>query len=366
MSATISPFAACLPLLATLAVAAQTQDPDLAARRTRLHDAGLQAPLTLYPIAVLGEPNRQVAEALGLVLERHGMPDLEVAEPFVVPKDTQWDQVPALFAAHLAKLAPAAGGPRHHLYAEFLGTPRTGPQEVRFVLLDATGAVVHDDRQTKADADFQRTAAKDPDPLGCATLVAERLFRLANWRKAPGTVQDGKLSQRWRERSGVPPAKELAAMQQRREALAKDLAKAHLVVLPTLHAGAHDAASAARLATAFAAQLGCSAAAPIDAEKLRVAPNSNEQKRLWDLAHAVRKSVAGQRIDGDHVVAVDVGLDRERGAGFVHVVVCTAAGDPVAVEFVNDQHPLWAKLAPQSLADLEAVAVARLVAVLGR
>ncbi|MBK8099629.1 MAG: hypothetical protein IPK26_21185 [Planctomycetes bacterium] len=355
---TLRSFCWMCALLRACASPTAAQDPQPAAPQTALHDAGVKAPLTLYPVHLLGQPNAQVAEALGLVLERYGMPDLEIAAAFTLPADTAWDAIPTRFAAHVKQTA--AGQPaRWHVYAQFLGTPKTGPDEVRFVVVDATGAVVCSDRQTHADADFQRTAAKDPDPLGCSTLVAERLFTLADWRKAPGSVKDGKLTQRWREKSGVPDRKQLAAMKTRLQALQKDLANARFVVLPVLRDGGQDAAAAARLAQACGEALG-SAKATAGEGKLEVPPSSNEQKRLWDLARAVGKAVAGQQLAGEHRIGVDLGFDRERGSGFVHVVVCTAAGEPVVVDFVNDQNPVWTKAAPKELADLEAIAVARL------
>lgn len=355
---TIRSLAWICTLLPACAVAAPAQDPERSACQTALHDAGVKAPLTLYPVLLLGQPNAQIAEALGLVLERYGMPDLEIAEPFAVPADSTWDAVPALFAAHVQKTA-AGQPPRWHVYAQFLGTPKTGPDEVRFLVVDATGAVVCNDRQTRADAEFQRTAAKDPDPLGCSTLVAERLFALADWRKAPGSVKDGKLSQRWREKSGVPERKQLAAMKTRLQALQQDLAHAKFVVLPVLRDGGQDADAAARLAEACGQALG-GATVRAGEGKLEVPPASNEQKRLWDLARALGKAATDKPLAGEHVIGVDLGLDRVRGSGFVHVVVCNAAGEPVAADFVNDQNPVWTKAAPKELADLEAIAVARL------
>ena len=126
------------------------------------------------------------------------------------------------------------------------GVPAEATLLTAFARIDGEGRIVLVDRQTPADADFRRTAQKDPDPLGCATLVGDRLFKLADWKKAPGTVRDGKFSKGWKERSGVPDPKEFAAMKDRLAALREGLAKAKIAVLPTLADGGHDAASAAR------------------------------------------------------------------------------------------------------------------------
>lgn len=349
----------------SLAANAQVaQDPAALARRDALHAAGVAAPVVLYPVRVLGRPSVQVADALGLVLETRGMAALEVAPaPFEPPADTKWEDVPALFTAHVGKLGGDAAQ-KHHLYAEFLGTPKTGPDEVRFVVADGAGRIVFVDRQTPADADFKRTAKKDPDPLGCATLVADRLFTLADWKHA-AAVRDGKFAKGWKERSGVPDAKDLAAMNERLAALRENLGKARIAVLPTLADGAHDAASAARLAGALAKRLGCACEAPAAGPKLEVAASSNEQKRLWDLARALKASLAKAPVTtADYVLVADVGVDAGGKRCYLHVAITTAAGEFVVADFQNDQSPAVSKAMPESLADAEALLVARLGALL--
>lgn len=359
-----SSFAIAAAVALSVPVLAAPQDREVAARREALHAAGVKAPLVLYPIQVLGRPNAQVAEALGLVLEAQGMPDLEVAAAvFEAPKDARWEDLPAAFAAHVAGLG-GASVQKHHLWAEFLGTPKTGPEEVRFVVTDGAGHVVLIDRQTPADAPFRRTAAKDPDPLGCATLVAERLFALADWKQAPGSVRDGKFGKRWKERSGVPDPKELTAMKARLAALREGLAEARIVLLPTLANGGHDPASAARLADAIGKALGCSSAVAADGAKLEVAASSNEQKRLWDLARALKASLAKNPVAADYAAVTDLGVDAEGKHCYLHVVIATAAGELVVVDFQNDQSPAVGKAMPKSLIDAEALLVARLGALL--
>ncbi len=358
-----------LPALASLLlVAAPAQDGDarkglpqedpVRARLHRLQSAGCAAPLSIYPVRVLERADARVAEALGLVLESQGMADLELAaDAFAPARDTAWADLPAAFAAH-RRQAAAAEPRRYALYAEFLGTPKTGPTEVRFVLVDPDGEVVLQDRQVPGDADFRRTAGRDPDPLGCATLVGDRLFRLAGWKKAPGSVVDPKFARRWRERSGVPGDAELAAMRQRMTALGERLDTARIAVLPTLVGGGHDAASAARLAELVRAE--CRGAAPAPGTKLVVAPSANEQKRLWDLARALQDAVKKSPVDADYVLVADLGLDPEKGSGYVHVAICTAKGEFVFADFVNDQHPLFRARRPKTLADAEWLAAARL------
>jgi hypothetical protein len=339
---------------------APQQDEALTARRQALHEAGRGAPLTLHPVRLLGQPSPRVAEALALVLENHGMSDLEfAAAPFEVAKDTAWDAVPALFSAHVGK-SPVPAPARHHLYAEFLGAPKSGPDEVRWILVDAQGALVWQDVQRKGDADFRKTAQKDPDPLGCAALVGTRLFRLAEWQKAPGSIKDGKIAKLWRENSGVPDARELAAMKARAAALRDAPDSVRIVVLPTLAQGQHDVDSSARIAALLGKELGRPAVAGAADAKLPFGKDSNEQKRLWDLARNLRAALGKTPLDADYAFVVDLGLDPASGRGYVHAVVCTGKGDYVVAAFANDQHTVYQEIAPKTVADAERVAVALL------
>lgn len=340
---------------------AQTDEADsaLSARRTALHTGSLTTPVTLHPVLVLGQPSPKVAEALALVLEKSGMSDLEVAATaFPTAKDTAWEDVPALFRTHVQNTKSAGG--RFHLYAEFLGTPRTGPEEVRFVLVDGKGDLVWSDRQTKADADFRRTAAKDPDPLGCATLVGNRLFRLAEWKRDPGAVKDGKFAQLWRNKSGVPDTKELAAMKQRLVTMRETLHAARVVILPTLAQGKHDPDSSVRLATLLRQEGESTFAAGCTETRLPGTQDSNEQKRLWDLARNLQNTLAKTPIAEDYALIVDLGIDAEHNHGYVHTIVCTGKGELVLAAFSNDQSAVFQRIAPKTVPDAERVAVAML------
>ncbi|MBX3464768.1 MAG: hypothetical protein KF830_16485 [Planctomycetes bacterium] len=342
------------------------QDPAVAARCGRLRAAGLPAPLTIHPVQVLGRPSPRVAQAVGLVLEKQGMPDLDVAATsFEVAADGRWEDVPAQFGAHVRALVAAGAAARHHLYAQYLGTPQTGPQEVRFCVVDGAGDVVLVDRQTPADAAFRRTAGRDPDPMGCSLLVAERLFARVGWRAQAGAVQDGRFARLWRELSGAPEAREFEAMAPRLAALRRNIANARFAVLPSVVHPGHDAASSERLAALLAQRFGCRAQAVAGGAAIAVAADSNEQKRLWDLARGLRAAApaAAEAAGADHVLVVDVGIG-DRGIGYVHVAVCTAAGDYVVVDWQNDQHPMLQKAAPKVLDDAERFAVDRLAALL--
>ncbi len=352
-----------LLLTTCVAVTAAAQDPiatQQEARRAELQRTGVAAPLTLWPVRLLGRADANVADALGLVLEKSGMPSLETAGATVDAKDLAWEAIPAAFGAHVKENAGKGGVPAAtwSLYAELLGTPKSGPKEVRFVVVDASGELVLVDRQTPEDATFRRTAGADPDPLGCVTCVGERLFELAGWKKVAGGVRDGRFAALWEKKSGAPDRKERAAMQQRRAALRDGLAEASFVVFEPVCRQPTEV-DGPRFATAVQQALACKHATAV-AVAPEVAPSPNQQKRLYDLAAAMKARLQKEPAAAAYALAVDCAFDADGKRGYVNVVVLTKAGELVLAEFQNDQHALFQKFAPKGLADGEKLAVALL------
>lgn len=334
-------------------------DPAQASRRDALSAAGTNAALTIYPVHVLGAADRNVADVLGLVLESMGMDNLDATDAaFARPMDVPWDQAPAQFAEYLKTNPPATG---YALYAEYLGEPRGGPTEVRFLVTDAAGNLVLSDRQTPADADFKRTAARDPDPMGCSVLVGKRLFSLLDWKHRRGGEPAGKFAKLWEQKSGTPDKAERAAMEQRSAALQADLKSARFSVYPTLIGGEFSAESAQRLAKLVAQELGCQAAAASEPLSIQLAPSSNEPKRLWDLARALRERLRAAPAPTDYAVLAEYYINPKGGpAGAVHVVVCDKSGEWVLVDFQNNQHADFQRVAPKSVEDCDRLAAERL------
>lgn len=335
-------------------------DAEQRRRCDTLRARGPTASMTILPVRLLGRPDANVADALGLVLEKAGMSNLEPAESaFVSSDEANWAEAPARLSefvqAHPVRTA-------YVLYAEFLGDPASGPREVRFVLVDSSGNVVLSDRQTPADADFRRIALRDPDPMGCSLLVSERVFSRLGWKKQ-AAASEGRFARVWAEKSGLPSPAEFAAIRQRTEQFKAHRKAAVVEVQPTLAAGARDAESGQRLARLIDASLGTTGR-PADAVRpLTVAPTTNELKRLWDLARALRESVRHSPPTADYTIVADILFDPATpGHGSVHVVVCDRAGEWVLVDLCNDQHADWQRSSPTSRQDVEKLAAARIAA----
>lgn len=334
--------------------------PEQGRRVAALREAGVDVSLMIFPVRVLGRPMRNVAEVLGLVLEKQGMGNLEAAEQdFAPPEGATWEETAKLFEEFIGKNAKVSG---YALYAEFLGEPKGGPTEVRFIVASAKGELVLMDRQTAADADFKKTAARDPDPLGCSALVARRLFALAGWKEKRGKTE-GKFAKLWAEKSGAASAAEQEAMKGRLAKLRAARGKASLTVYPTLMGEKPDAESAGRLAKLLEGAFGGGATAAAEASGVSVSPSSNQQKRMWDLSRGLRERVRANPPPTEYAALAEVLFDpASPGHGGVEVVICDRAGEWVVVEFCNEVHEEWARLKPKAVEDVERVAAAKVAA----
>lgn len=325
-----------------------------------LESAGPKAALALYPVRVLGRPDRNVANVLGLVLEKYGMENLDAVDAaFIPPSGQTWEEVARGFA-DFVKLSPPKSA--NALYAEYLGDRQRGPTEVRWVLVNVGGNVLLTDRQTQRDADFRRTAASDPDPMGCSVLVAERLFSQLHWKKSSGPAKaDGKFARLWAEKSGTPDEKELAEMKRRTAQLKAALKTARVGIYATRVGDAPNADSAVRLAKTMPQELGCQTIAVDKPMPTKIVPTSNEQKRLWDLARAFREHLRANPPETDYAILAEFLLNPVgEPAHSVHVVVCDKSGDWVIVDFQNNQHEDFRRIAPKSVEDCERLTVERI------
>jgi hypothetical protein len=333
-------------------------DPAQQKRLEKLRADGVKVALTILPAIVMEKPMPQVADVLGLLLEKDGLENLETAQSaFTPPEGTTWEQLPAALGEFVRQNPPATG---YVLFSEFVGTPQTGPKEVRFVIVDKAGALVLADRQTPADSDFKKTVAEDPDPMGCSVLVSQRIHKLLKLPPAPEPEREGKFAKLWAQKSGTPTDEERAAMKKAQEQLKTALRSSKLLVLPTRVNGEVNAEQAQALATAVSKKFGCQARVADTPFKVEIAPNANEQKVLWDLARALRAHLRQNRPEADYVLLADYALRPGGPVGFVHFFVCNQAGEWVIVDFQNSVWDDFKQIDPKSAEDCDRLVVRRL------
>ena len=195
----------------------------------RAKSMGPASSLTIVPVMLAGNPSKDVADVVGLLLEKEGMPNIVTVDTtFQPPPEAALQQVASSFAQFVRDNSFESD---YTLFGEFIGSPATGVAEVRAVLVDKAGAVVWSDRQTPEDADFKRIGPRNP--MTCCVLLSERLkpeFGLSPATR--GSVGEGRMARLWAEKSGTPSKEQWAAMAQRQGQMKEAIANSRVLVYP--------------------------------------------------------------------------------------------------------------------------------------
>lgn len=335
--------------------------PTPAAQQQRLavfRQQGAKASLAVLPTLLAGKPNRDVGDAVGLVLEQQGGLEAvaSAAGTFAPPAGTAPAALPALLQAHL-RAEPSGGG--HTLLTAFEVEQRSFVA-VRSWLVDRDGELVWSDVQRKGDAEFDRLAPREP--MQCCMVVAERVRALLGLER-PAAEHDGPMKQLWAAKSSLPAPAELEAMAPRLAALRALGAKAKVAIFPVRLGAAGDAARATALAQALAGS--CAATAVDRAVAIDLEPTSNEQLRLWTVAKAFRAHLEQQPVAADYALLADYLTSPDHTqVGAVHFILCTAQGEWVAADFQNEHHGDFAAVAPKDLAGCDELVKRRLARLL--
>lgn len=324
-----------------------------------LRKLGAKAPLAVLPALLMGRPNRDVGDAVGLVLEQQaGLDAVQSANgTFAPPADATAEQLPALLAAHL--LANPSGAD-HTLLASFEVEERKFVA-VRTWIVDGAGALLFADRQQAGDAAFDRV--KPDEPMECCLIVAERVRALLQL-PAPRGDRDGPMKQWWAAKSNLPPAAERDAMGPRLATFRAAGKAATVAVLPVRVTASGVAAPSTEQAAALAKALEgrCRATANARELVLEAKPTSNQQLRLWTVARALRAELQQRPIEADYVLLADYVTSADHAqVGGVQLVLCTGKGEWVAVDLQNDHHADFQAVAPKDLAGCTELAKRRLV-----
>jgi hypothetical protein len=320
--------------------------------------AGQTHSVTVYPVTMLNQPSPEVAEVVALLLERGGLEDVQLAKtPFSPDPDATFDDLTKAFATF------AAGHPMetdYALYSAYLGTPQTGVDEIRGVLVDGSGKVVWTDRQTRNDDALKR--AHPTDPMDCSVLLVQRLrspLGLGDPTR-PG-APEGKMAEYWRVKSMAPTKAEREQMKQRLEDLRASAPDVKVLVYPTRVGDEWDAEGARKLADRIN-KVGYFKAIPVDEPlEFRIKPSSNEQKVLWSGARSIQALVRERKPDADYILVADEMISlRNNHVMAVHWYLLEADGDWVVTDFQNSHHKDFKLIKPKSREDCDALIVARL------
>jgi hypothetical protein len=323
---------------------------------TALHEKGAEASLLIYPVVMMDKTWKDPADVVGLMLEKEGLAGVHTtAEEFTAEPAASLSERCAAFGKFVGERGIEQG---YALYAEFLGSPQSGVSEVRAVLVDQAGEIVWLDSQVAGDPDFDRI--KPRNPMTCCQLVAARVkphFKLADAKP----IEHGRMARLWEQKSNAPPKEEQKAIQQRLETMKKQRQPAVLVYDAHVNRGVKEG-SAAALAKLLN-DAGLMAASPAEVSPhFKIAPNTNEQRRLWDRARAFREHVRKHPPEAAYVLLTEFtikGGNEEGEVWTVHTVVCDQAGEWVLVDFQNNHHRDFTRINPRSVEDATRLVVKR-------
>ncbi len=334
--------------------------PEQEKRLKAMQGKGTKASLTVFPVVMGDGALKDVADVLALLLEKAGMTNLQTTDAvFRLPKEATFDQVAELFGEFVRKTPIETD---YALYAEFVGTPDTGPKEIRGIIVDRIGQSVWVDRQTPADRDFKR--AKPSNPMTCCHFLAERVRTLLGLTESDAkNAREGKMARLWAKKSGTPDKTEWDAMEKRQAAMKKAGRSAKVAVFPVrLSDDQASLTDAAHLAELLSKKKLCEAEAIDSPLRVKIEPSRSMQNLLWGLARTFQDHVKQNPPEADYALLADYIMDPRpgRGAWAVHFVICDRAGEWVIVDFQNNHHGDFQSVDPKTFDDCGRLVAKRL------
>jgi hypothetical protein len=312
--------------------------------------------ITVYPVVLADQPNAQVATVVGSLLERGGMPDVQVGEARFTPDAAQ--DLAARSTAFTAFVKQQKLTTERALFVDVAGTPKTGIERMQAVLVDADGKVLWSEQHRAGEPVFDEQKPKEP--LDCCVFVVQRLrepLGLADPLRAG--AKEGKLGASMKADAGVPSAEEQRAIDARRTAFATVAATTAIRVLPPRVGKDWPAAAATDLAARLAAAGFTKAIAATIAIPFENKASSNEQAVLWSGVASLQKAVRAAPPGTDYLLATDFLMAGENRVGAVHCYLLAPNGDVVWVDYQNSHHDDFRSINPAATAGCVELAARR-------
>lgn len=325
----------------------------------KMRAEGVNASLTVAPTRLVGEPNRDVADVIGALLEKQArMGRIQTTDAvFAPPADAKPEQIPELFGEWVKKNPIESD---YALYAEILGTPKTGPTEIRTAIVAKSGEEVWFDRQTPESPTFKQN--KPDCPMDCCVLITQRVQAALDIpRPGDEEIVDGPMERIGERKSGLPPKAEMKAMDARLATMQKERGDAKILIYPIQVNGVPDPDAAKEIVDA-ALKAGFGKAEASDQKpSFELERSPNELKRLWDLARAFQNCVRENKPDADYALFAEYMLNEEQHSVYaVHFVVCDRAGEWVLVDLQNSHQDDFNSVNPKSREDCTKLLARRL------
>jgi len=329
--------------------------------------ADVERSVTVFPVPIRPGKNtpqklpKAIAGVVGIFLERAGLEEIEIAETTLPAPETDNPKQTAAALAKFIKKNPIKTN--YALYAELHGTPGTGLKAIHTILVDKQGKMILADRDNEKT--YAKTSKATPkDPMSSSLFVATKLQKL--WGLADPLRENaphGKMAQRLREESGLPPEKELEAIRQRQADMVEHVATRKCAVQAVRVMKNNAPKETKRLVTmineegVFAAVLGTKM------PTFTIPGSHNEQRVLWDTARAFQAFVKKNPPKADYTLFAHYGVGKTASGttrvGHVHTIVCDREGQWVVVDFQNSHHDDFQAVDPESVEDCHRLLIRR-------
>lgn len=334
--------------------------PEQQKRIELMKSKGPEASLTILPIVLAGKPFDRVTEVVGLLLEKKGLKNIELGKTAFEPgSKIEMGQMSSALSEFVKKNPIAT---EYALYAEFNGSPQTGLDEIRAIVVDKTGGVVWTDRQGQQDEAFK--GLTDRGPMGASVLLVQRLSpQLSLNEETSKAAKPGKMARLMDERSGLPPQSERDSLPQRQKELKESRKNITVMVFPVRIGETVDSTSATELAKMITDAGLCKAVPAKQSLLMKAAPAINELKALWNLAREVRDYTRKNTLGVDYALYADYAFNPQQWEqGFVHFVLCDRNGEWVIVDMQNSHQGDYQSIKPTSSEGCNKLLVKRLAA----
>jgi tetratricopeptide (TPR) repeat protein len=353
--------ALCVPMLASTLQAQETPGTpaDQQSRLALMKSRGIDGSVTILPVMLAGRPFVRVSEIAGLLLEQQGLKTIEIGQrEFVSDGRVPLDKLSHSLGDFIAKNAVTT---EYALYAEYNGTPQTGLDEMRAIVVDKKGDVVWTDQVGAGDEAFKEV--QGGDPMVFTMFLVRRLSpQMGLTAETARAAKPGKMAKLGEERSGLPPENERAALPARLKEMRAARKNLTLKVFPIRRVNTTDAAGASELAKMITDAGLCKAVPAKESLLLKASQaEQNEMKILWSLAKEFREHARTFSPKDAYTLYADYVFNPEQWQqGFVHFVLCDPQGEWVVADLANSHHPDYQAIQPTSVEKCNRLVLGRL------
>jgi hypothetical protein len=312
------------------------------------------ASITIYPVLTSAGPKVELAELLGLFMEKLGMENIQTTDTaFTEIPGKDFAETAAAFGRFVAEKSPSTD---YALYACYDGPDAVG-YKVGLTIVDGNGEVALAMTIAADDPDLKDLTR--PNPMAYTAIVSYRLKKELKINPRPGwNPNEGNMHQLWTRKSGMPGQEEMKAIKERLADFRKQAGASSLAVYPSLvyrsTADGIEKSSPAGSAEDIIADIDRSIIGSMTAETeapiFDIQLQSNELRSLWEFARAFRDYIRANPPEADYALRAHY-LIGPSGAGGVHTVMCDKKGNWVIVELQNDHHADFKAIRPGNVED---------------